>query len=138
MMQQVMQLHLNGANHPAQRLFVDTPSPIIATQPTRRSAAPPKSRAASVPVRHSMHQAAQQSSVPVAKRASLLLVKRLGMLGPKEKMTAKAAEALIRCFDEPLTDEDISIIAKLTRLDPAALRIAGSMAGPDADADAAA
>ncbi|KAM3353024.1 hypothetical protein ACQJBY_024289 [Aegilops geniculata] len=138
MTQQVMQLHLSGANPPAPRLFVDTPSPIILAQPTRRPTAPPKTRAASVPVRHSARQAAQQSSVPVAKRASLLLVKRLGMLGPKEKMTAKAAEALIRRFDEPLTDEDISIIAKLTRLDPAALRIAGGLAGPDVDADAAA
>lgn len=45
-------------------------------------------------------------------------------------MTAKVAEALIRRFDEPLTDEDIAIIAKLTRLDPDALRVAGRMAGP--------
>lgn len=31
-------------------------------------------------------------------RASLLLVKHLGLLGPKDKMTAKAAKALIRRF----------------------------------------
>ncbi|XBJ26722.1 hypothetical protein VPH35_004087 [Triticum aestivum] len=128
MTQQVMQLHLNGVDAPAPRLFIDVPSPIIAAPPTHRSAAPPKTRATSVP----------QSSVPVAKRASLLLVKHLGMLGPKEKMTAKAAEALIRRFDEPPTDEDISIITKLMRLDTAALRIAAGMAGPDADADATA
>ncbi|XBH76457.1 hypothetical protein VPH35_103086 [Triticum aestivum] len=138
MMQQVMQLQLNGADDPAPRIFVIVPPLVIPAPPTRCSAAPPRSRAASVPVRHSARQAAQQSSVPVAKRASLLLVKRLGMLGPKENMTAKAAEALIHRLDEPLTDEDISNIAKLTRLDLEALRIAGDMAGPDADADAAA
>lgn len=47
-------------------------------------------------------------------------------------MTVKAAEALIRRFDEPLSEEDIAIIDKLTRLDPDALRIAGGLAGPDA------
>lgn len=74
----------------------------------------------------------------MAQHASLLLVKHLGMLGPKEKMTAKAAEALIRRFDKPMTEEDISIIANLTRLDSEALRIAGGLAGPNANADAAA
>ena len=67
----------------------------------------------------------------MAERATLRLVKGLGLLGPKEKMTAKAAEALIRRFDEPLTDDDISIIAKLTRLNKDALRVAVGMAGPD-------
>ncbi|XBI81045.1 hypothetical protein VPH35_090044 [Triticum aestivum] len=128
MTQQVMQLQLNDADDPAPGLFTDIPPSVIPAPPTRRSAAPPKTRATS----------ATQSSMPVAKRASMLLVKCLGMLGPKEKMTAKAAEALIRRFDKPLTEEDISIIANLTRLDSAALRIAGGMVGPDADAVAAA
>ncbi|XBJ09608.1 hypothetical protein VPH35_014653 [Triticum aestivum] len=61
----------------------------------------------------------------------------LGLLGPKEKMTAKPAEALIRRFDEPLTEDDISIIAKLTRLNKDALRVAVGMAGPDAAAEEA-
>ena len=71
----------------------------------------------------------------MVQRASLLLVKKLGLLGPKEAMTPKVAEAIIKRFDEPLTDDNIAIIAKLTRLDPEALRIAGGMAGPDAAAD---
>ena len=52
-------------------------------------------------------------------------------------MTAEGTEALIRRFDEPLTDDDIAIIAKLTRLDPDALRVAGGLAGPDAEANTA-
>ena len=72
----------------------------------------------------------------MAQRASLLLVKKLGLLGPKETMTAKAAKAVIKRFDEPLSDDDITIIAKLTRLDPEALRIAAGMAGPNAAEDA--
>ena len=87
-------------------------------------------------MRHSARQAANPSPMPVAQRGTLRLVRELGLLGPKEAMTAKAAEALIKRFDEPLTDEDISIIAKLTRLDPEAFRIAGGMAGPDAAAEA--
>ncbi|KAE8774163.1 Cytochrome P450 71D8 [Hordeum vulgare] len=67
--------------------------------------------------------------------ASVLLVKQLGLLGPKESMSAKAAEALIKRFDEPLSDDDIAIIAKLTRLNLEALCIAGVMVGPDVAAD---
>ena len=86
-------------------------------------------------MRQSARQAANPITVPVAQHASLLLVKQLGLLGPKEKMTAEVAEALIRHFDEPLTDDDIAIIAKLTRLDPDALRVTGGLAGPDAEAN---
>ncbi|KAF7048945.1 hypothetical protein CFC21_057586 [Triticum aestivum] len=138
MTRQVMHLQLNSTNDPVPRLFVDVSPPVISAPPKHRSAAPPKTRSISALVRQSARQAAQLSSVPVAKRASLLVVKRLDMLGPKEKMNAKVSEALICRFDEPLMEEDISIIAKLTCLDPVALRIAGRMAGPDADADAAA
>ena len=60
------------------------------------------------------------------------------MLGPKEKMTAKATEAPIRRFDEPLSDDDINVIAKLTRLNKEALRVAVGMAGPEAEAEEAA
>ncbi|KAE8773022.1 Cytochrome P450 71D8 [Hordeum vulgare] len=66
----------------------------------------------------------------------MLLVKQLGLLGPKEAMTAKAAEALIKRFNEPLCDDNIGIIAKLTCLDPEALRIAGGMAELDAAGEA--
>ncbi|XBI09094.1 hypothetical protein VPH35_136727 [Triticum aestivum] len=77
--------------------------------------------------------AAQNNTTPVAERATLRLVKGLGLLGPKEKMMAKAADALIRRFDEPLSDDDINVIAKLTRLNKEALRVAVGMAGPGAD-----
>ena len=72
--------------------------------------------------------------MPVAQRASLLLVKRLGMLGPKEKMTSRAAEALIRHFDEPLSDDDIAAIAKLTCLDAHALKAIAGMPSQQGDA----
>ncbi|XBI81338.1 hypothetical protein VPH35_090264 [Triticum aestivum] len=81
---------------------------------------------------------AQNNTTPVAERATLRLVKGLGMLGPKEKMTAKAAEALIHRFDEPLSDDDINVIAKLTRLNKEALHVAVGMAGPEAEAEEAA
>ena len=68
--------------------------------------------------------------MPVSQRATLRIVHGLGILGPKEKMTAQAAEALIRHFDEPLSDTDIAAIAKLTRLDARALKvIAGAQDG---------
>lgn len=55
----------------------------------------------------------------------------LGLLGPNDKMTPKAAKALIQKFDEPLTEDDIIGLAKLTHQDPAALRIAAGLVGPD-------
>lgn len=75
--------------------------------------------------------------VPVSQRATLRLVHGLGILGPKEVMTAKATEALIRRFDEPLSDSDIAAIAKFTRLDEAALKVAAGMHGPDGEASEA-
>lgn len=75
--------------------------------------------------------------MPVAQRAALRLVRDLGLLGPKEKMTPKAAENLLRKFDEPLTDEDIACIAKLTRLNGEALRVAAGMHGADGAAEEA-
>lgn len=69
--------------------------------------------------------------MPVAHRATLRLVRDLGLLGPKDKMTPKAAKALIKKFDEPLTGEDIEGLAKLTYLERAALRVAAGLAGPD-------
>ncbi|XBI08743.1 hypothetical protein VPH35_136429 [Triticum aestivum] len=111
----------SGATHPCS---TDPPHPST-----------PKTRASATPIRKSARQACAGHKAPVAQRASLLLVKKLGLLGPKEAMTAKAAKALIKRFDEALTDEDIAIIAKLTRLEPEALRITGGTAGPDAVAD---
>ncbi|XBI71454.1 hypothetical protein VPH35_065675 [Triticum aestivum] len=133
-----MQLQINGGatEEEPHHLFAAVPPPIIAAPPPRRPSAPPKTRVSSTPTRQSACQAANPSTVPVAQRASLLLVKQLGLLGPKEKMTAEVAEALIRHFDEPLTDDDIAIIAKLTRLDHDALRVADGLAGPDAEANA--
>ena len=56
----------------------------------------------------------------------LRLVQELGGLGPKERMTVKAMKALLHRFDEPLTDNDIVVIAKLTRLDKDSLLVASS------------
>ncbi|KAE8794499.1 Cytochrome P450 71D8 [Hordeum vulgare] len=59
------------------------------------------------------------------------MVKELGLLGPREKMTGDAAKALLHRFYEPLTDDDIAVIAKLTRRDGEALWVMARMAGPD-------
>ncbi|KAE8793713.1 hypothetical protein D1007_31618 [Hordeum vulgare] len=116
------------------------PEPPPLDRPTsapRRSAAPPKSRSILAPTRPSARQAAAGSTVPVAKRASLRIVKELGLLGPREKMTAEVAKALLQRFKEPLTDNDIATIAKLTRLDDEALRVMAQMAGSDGIAEEA-
>ncbi|XBI26843.1 hypothetical protein VPH35_051458 [Triticum aestivum] len=134
----VMQLQLgSGDGHagPSSSLFSKPSAPLITALPSRRTPTPSKTRTSATPTRQSARQAAAGHKAPMAQRASVLMVKQLGLLGPKEAMTAKAAEALIKRFDEPLFDEDIAIIAKLTRLNPEALRIAGAMAGPDAVAD---
>ena len=89
------------------------------------------------PTRHNARRAASTSKTPVLQRASLRIVKELGLLGPKEKMTKEVADALIRRFDEPLSNNDIAVIAKLTRLDADALKIAAGMAGPDGAAEEA-
>ncbi|XBI25545.1 hypothetical protein VPH35_050460 [Triticum aestivum] len=129
----------NKDNHPqiTRRLFVDAPAPIIANAPPRRPSAPPKARAPSVPTRQRARQAASNCKTPVSQRASLRIVKELGLLGPKDKMTKEVADALIRRFDEPLTDNDIAVIAKLTRLDKDSPLIAAGLAGPDGAANVA-
>ncbi|XBI79474.1 hypothetical protein VPH35_088929 [Triticum aestivum] len=72
-----------------------------------------------------------RTEVPVAHRATLRIIRDLGLLGPKDNMTPQATKAPIKKFDEPLTEDDIIGLAKLTRQDPAALRIAAGLAGPD-------
>ncbi|XBH75271.1 hypothetical protein VPH35_102059 [Triticum aestivum] len=125
-----LQIAADAEAPPLPPLFQQVQAPIIATAPTaptaagRRSSAPPKTRAIPAPTRRSDRQAEVQPDVPVIQRATLRLVRELGLLDPKAKMTPKAAEELIRKFDEPLTDEDIDIIAKLTDLDGEALRVA--------------
>uniref|UniRef100_A0A8I6WZW2 Uncharacterized protein n=1 Tax=Hordeum vulgare subsp. vulgare TaxID=112509 RepID=A0A8I6WZW2_HORVV len=111
--------------------------PLIASAPARRPAAPPKTRTTSTPTRSSARQAAIGSSVPVAQRASLCLVKELVLLGPRDKLTAEVAKALLQRFEEPLSDSDISVIARLTHLDSEALRVMARMNGPDGAADEA-
>ncbi|KAE8774627.1 Histidyl-tRNA synthetase [Hordeum vulgare] len=98
---------------------------------------PPKSRASSTPTCHSARQAANVSTVPVAQRASLRLVKELGLLGPREKMKEEVTKALMHRFEEPLLDNDIAVIARLTRLDSEALRVMAHMAGRDGVAEEA-
>lgn len=105
------------------RLVTDLPQPLLTAAPARRTSAPPKSRAASVPPpRQSARQVAQGCQVSVHD---------LGLLGPNDKMTPKAAEALVKRFAQPLSEEDITGLARLTRLDEDALRIAAGLAGPD-------
>ncbi|KAF7047703.1 hypothetical protein CFC21_056591 [Triticum aestivum] len=139
MTSRVCQLEIaeEGEQVQPRRLFRSNTPLLVAAPSARRPSAPPKSRAPTAPSRHSARQAANPSNVPVAQRASLRIVKELGLLGPKEKMTTEVAEALLRCFDEPLTEADIAVIAKLTRLDADALKIAAGMAGPDGAAEEA-
>ncbi|KAE8811533.1 hypothetical protein D1007_11589 [Hordeum vulgare] len=111
--------------------------PLIATTPARRPAAPPKTRATSTPTRSSARQAAIRSSVPVAQRASLRIMKELGLLGPRDRLTAEVAKALLQRFEEPMSDSDISVIARLTHLDSGALRVMARMNGPDGAANVA-
>ncbi|KAE8798619.1 Histidyl-tRNA synthetase [Hordeum vulgare] len=119
------------------RLFQGCRPPLVSAPPARRSVPPPKSRAVATPTRHSARHAANTSTVPVAHRAPLRIVKELGLLGPREKMTEDVAKALVHRFDEPLTNSDIAVIAKLTRLDGEALRVMACMAGPDGVAEKA-
>ena len=114
-------------------LFRATEPPILAT-PVKRPSAPPKSPIAANPTRHSARQAANTSTIPVAQRASFRIVKELGLLGPRQKMTEDVAKALLRRFEEPVSDSDIAVIAKLTHLDSDALRVMARMAGPDGHA----
>ncbi|XBI80271.1 hypothetical protein VPH35_089488 [Triticum aestivum] len=117
---------------PDHGLFIEPPPPVIKT-PLPRKSAPPKSRARapSAPVRQSARQALKNCSIPVAERVAFRIVRELGLLGPKDKMTPQAAEALISRFKEPLTTDGIACIARLTRLDEAALLVAAGLAGPD-------
>ena len=87
-------------------------------------------------MRHNTRQAALNSSVPVAQRAVLRIVQELGGLGPKDRMTLKAAEALGRRFNEPLTEEDVAARASLTRLNVDALRAMAGLAGADGTGEA--
>ena len=57
------------------------------------------------------------------------LIQELGTLGPKDKMTTKAATQIMKRFQEPLSEGDIAAIAKLTGLDQGALKITAGMAG---------
>ncbi|KAE8809813.1 D-3-phosphoglycerate dehydrogenase, chloroplastic [Hordeum vulgare] len=134
---QVSQLELVGADEQAPSLFRGCRPPLISASPARRSVPPPKSRASAAPTRHNARQAANTSTVPVAQRASLRIVKELGLLGPRERMTEDVAKAQLHRFEEPLTDGDIAVIAKLTRLDGEALRVMARMAGPDGVAEKA-
>ncbi|KAE8811149.1 hypothetical protein D1007_12060 [Hordeum vulgare] len=137
----VSKLQLGAAvDRPETRgLFRASKQPLItaAPAPARRPAAPPKSRASSTPTRHNARQAANGSTVLVAQRASLRLVKELGLLGPRDKMTDEVARALLQRFDEPLSDNDLAVIAKLTLLDSEALRVMASMIGPEGVAEEA-
>uniref|UniRef100_A0A8I6Y4C2 DUF4283 domain-containing protein n=1 Tax=Hordeum vulgare subsp. vulgare TaxID=112509 RepID=A0A8I6Y4C2_HORVV len=133
-----LELGGRGAGPESRGLFrTSKQQPLIVPAPARRSAAPSKTRATSTPTRSSARQAAIGSSIPVAQRASMRIVKELGLLGPRDRLTADVAKALFQRFEEPLSDGDISVIAKLTHLDDEALRVMARMNGPDGAADEA-
>ncbi|XBI59976.1 hypothetical protein VPH35_040951 [Triticum aestivum] len=122
----------SGSGDPGQ-LFA-SPVPSVLGKAPARAKMPACSRPTVPPSCQSARQVANPSNVPVSQMATLRIVHGLGILGQKETMTAKAAEALIRRFDEPRSDSDIRAIAKLTNLDVAALKIAAGMDGPDEEA----
>ncbi|KAE8807513.1 hypothetical protein D1007_16306 [Hordeum vulgare] len=129
-----LEITTEGDNQQQNRdLFRTTEPPLLATS-ARRPSAPPKNRIAATPTRHNACQAANTTTIPVAQRASFCIIKELGLLGPSEKMTEDVAKALLRCFEEPLSDSDIAVIAKLTHLDSDTLRVMVRMAGPDGHA----
>ncbi|XBI63212.1 hypothetical protein VPH35_043681 [Triticum aestivum] len=128
--QQVGEMVIGSRNEQAAQLFEAVPAPILPCQPPRpRHPAPPKSRALSAPSRRSARQAAAGITTLVAQRAVLCLIQELGELGPKDKMTPKAAAQIMKRFQEPLSEGDIAAIAKLTSLDQGALKTASGMAG---------
>ncbi|XBI68444.1 hypothetical protein VPH35_047644 [Triticum aestivum] len=128
--QQVGEMVIDSRNEQAAQLFEAVPAPILPRQPPRpRHPAPPKSRALSAPSRRSARQAAAGITTLVAQRAVLRLIQELGELGPKDKMTPKAAAQITKRFQEPLLEGNIAAIAKLTGLDQGALKIAAGMAG---------
>uniref|UniRef100_M8CU85 Uncharacterized protein n=1 Tax=Aegilops tauschii TaxID=37682 RepID=M8CU85_AEGTA len=129
-----MQLQGEGEEVEAQLSLFTKPKPAIVGKPPARDKTPLKARPHAKPVRQSAWQAANPSSVSVSQRGTLRLVQGLGVLGPKEKMTTRAAEALIRRFDEPLSEDDIAAIAKLTSLDARALKAIAGLPGQQRDA----
>uniref|UniRef100_M8BBB4 Uncharacterized protein n=1 Tax=Aegilops tauschii TaxID=37682 RepID=M8BBB4_AEGTA len=133
--QRVTEMHLQGEGEDAvQQPLFTKPKPAIIGKPPVRDKTPLKARPHAKPVRQSARQAENPSSVPVSQRGTLRLVQGLGVLGLKEKMTAQAVEALIRRFDESLSDDDIAAIAKLTSLDPRMLKVIAGLPSQQGDA----
>ena len=126
-----LQIGEEGVEDATKQHFSKTQAPVLGRAPPR-SKTPVRPRPAAT--HHSARQASNPSILPVSQRATLRIVHGLGILGPKEAMTAKAAEALIKHFNEPLSDTDIPAIARLTNLDPATLRVPAGMQGPDGEA----
>lgn len=116
-------------NAPTDLFSAVPPALVDALSPHPRHSAPPKTRATSTPSHCSARQAAAANPTLAAQCVVLRLVQNLGKLGPKDKMSQKAATTLMQQFQEPLSDGDIAAIAKLTGLDPTALKIAAGMAG---------
>nr|XP_045087580.1 uncharacterized protein LOC120969771 [Aegilops tauschii subsp. strangulata] len=83
-----------------------------------------KTKATSISCEVQRTQTVNQALVSVAARAFMALVQPLGLLGPKDKMTTKAAKALACHFRGHCG------IAKLTRLDMKALRIMATKKSP--------
>ncbi|KAE8781500.1 Histidyl-tRNA synthetase [Hordeum vulgare] len=96
-----------------------------------RCKTPKLSRPPPTPIRTSIRQTRNPSMVPVNERATLRLDHGFGILGPREKMTERAAEGVVRRFDKTLCDTDIMAIAKLTNMDVKALKIVAGMCGTD-------
>ncbi|XBI20192.1 hypothetical protein VPH35_061540 [Triticum aestivum] len=132
----VNHMQIKGSHGP-QQLFSMVSAPILTTPKPPRTSAPPKSRVASAPSRRSARQAAANNPVSVSQRAALRIIQELGRLGPNDKMTPEAAAALVKRFDEPLSEAGIVMIARLTNLNIEALKIAADMLGPDGAANVA-
>uniref|UniRef100_R7WEB9 Uncharacterized protein n=1 Tax=Aegilops tauschii TaxID=37682 RepID=R7WEB9_AEGTA len=116
---------------PTLPFFTNVPTPVVGKPPARDKAPQDQSDQRPSPGQRT------PSKQPVvgAPRATFCLVHGLGILGLKEKMTAAAAGARTpRPSGEPLTDDDIATIARLTRLDAQALKAAAGMLGPDGEA----
>ncbi|KAE8809831.1 hypothetical protein D1007_13573 [Hordeum vulgare] len=95
------------------KLFINVVLSVLGEAPLHNKS-PRRFRLSPTLTRQSSRQAANPSMVPVSQRARLCLVHDLGILGPREKMMAKAAQALISCFNAPLSEADMATIARLT------------------------
>lgn len=119
-------------------LFAAPPSSVLgATPPPPPSRAHPSKDKPTLTPRCNACQAAMQSSTPVAQHAAIRLAKELAIIDADEKRVDVAASALVRRFQELLSETDIDGLSILTRIDRDAIhRAAAQAAAPSAAASA--